>query len=378
MKPKKIIVFAVLIAALLWPTAAFARENFDDRVIMGGTLTLESGETHQGSLVIFGGAVTTEPESIVNGDVVLIGGTVEIGGTVNGNVVGIGGAVRLTETAAVNGDVATVGAALRREDGALVTGQIVNGINIPFSSPTIEDGQIAPLEIPDVPQPPRVTVSANPFVKIIWFFFRTFLYAALAVLVLIFLPKHVDRVAEAALSQPVITAGAGLLTAVLAPLALIVITITIILIPVTILTVIVLAAAWLFGWVALGLEIGRRIAKAINVELAPAIAAGIGTFILLFVLGGFRELIACVGWLPQTLVGLWGLGAVLMTRFGTQHYPINGQEVVESPPEQLSNAAEEEEPKALGSSEEELSDDAIPDDGLNKLADDSQSADSDQ
>jgi len=38
------------------------------------------------------------------------------------------------------------------------------------------------------------------------------------------------------------------------------------------------------------------------------------------VLGGFSELILCVGWLPQALVGLWGLGAVIMTRFGTQEY----------------------------------------------------------
>jgi hypothetical protein len=72
------------------------------------------------------------------------------------------------------------------------------------------------------------------------------------------------------------------------------------------------------------LEVGRRIAKALNIDLAPAIAAGIGTFILVFVLGGFSQAIACIGWLPQTLVGIWGLGAVLMTRFGTQDYEISG------------------------------------------------------
>ena len=55
-------------------------------------------------------------------------------------------------------------------------------------------------------------------------------------------------------------------------------------------------------------------------EWAPAISAGVGTFILFFVFGGFSELIPCIGWIPQTLVGIWGLGAVLMTRFGTQDY----------------------------------------------------------
>ena len=91
----------------------------------------------------------------------------------------------------------------------------------------------------------------------------------------------------------------------------------IILIPVTFVAVLLLIAAWLLGWVALGFEVGRRIANALKIEMAPAISAGIGTFILLFVLGGFTQLVSCIGWLPQTLVGLWGLGAVLMTRFGS-------------------------------------------------------------
>lgn len=340
MKQIKIFMYLVLIVALLWPVTAFARDNYDDRVVFGGTFTLESGETHQGSLAIFGGAVTTEPDSTVNGDVVLIGGTIELGGTVNGNVVGIGGAVRLTEDANVNGDVVTIGATLRREDGAVINGQVVNGMDIPFSTTIpgfVDEGEI----IPPLKPIPEVRVNTNPILEIIWFFFSTFLYAGLAVLLVMFLSTHVERVANAALTQPVITAGAGLLTAVLAPLALIAITITIILIPVTLVAVLLLVAAWLFGWVALGFEVGRRIANALNLELAPAISAGIGTFVLLFVLGGFSQLIPCIGWLPQTLVGLWGLGAVLMTRFGTQKYPTYDQPAVVGAPDRLDAQAPE-------------------------------------
>jgi len=386
MKPIKFTIFVCLILALIWPVTAFAKDNFDDRVVFGGTFTLESGETHLGSLVIFGGAVTTESDSTVNGDVVLIGGTIELGGTVNGNVVGIGGAVRLTETAEINGDVVTIGATLRREDGALITGQVVNGLSIPFTNinPKILDGsQFVPPEIPEVPeipeiiQTPQVTVNTNPILEIIWFFFRTFLYAALAVLLVMFLQTHVTRVANAAITQPVITAGAGLLTAVLAPLALVIITITIILIPVTLVTVLLLAAAWLLGWVALGYEIGRRIGKSLNVEWAPAISAGLGTFILVFVLGGFSKLVPCIGWLPQTLVGLWGLGAVLMTRFGTQEYLSDNQSSVVDATEQLPPALAETEvsgdaePAQTGPAEEG---EPIPDDGLSS-ADDLSSAD---
>jgi hypothetical protein len=341
MKQIKIFIFLVLAIALLFPATAYARDNYDDRVVVGGTFTLESGETHQGSLAVFGGAVTTEPDSTVNGDVVLVGGTVELGGTVNGNVVGIGGAVRLTEDANINGDVVTIGATLRREDGAVIDGQVVNGMDIPFSTTIpniVDEGEII---IPPIPQPPTVVNYTNPFLEIIWFFFRTFLYAALAVLLVMFLSSHIEKVADAAINEPVISAGAGLLTAVLGPLALIAITITIILIPVTLVAVLLLIAAWLFGWVALGFEVGRRIANALKIELAPAISAGIGTLVLLFVLGGINQLIPCIGWIPQTLVGLWGLGAVLMTRFGTQKYPIYDQPAAVRVSDQLDAASPE-------------------------------------
>lgn len=320
MKQLKTTIFILLFIALVFPSGAYAKENRDDRVVFGGTFTLESGETHVGSLVVFGGAVTTEPESVVNGDVVLIGGTVEIGGTVNGNVVGIGGAVRLESEAIVNGDIFTMGATLRREDGASVNGQVINGVDAPFTFTSPDGASGGEIELPALPQTPQVNINANPLLDMIWFTFRIFLYAGLAVLVVMFLSGYVEKVTQAAIAQPVITGAAGLVTAILAPLALVAITITIILIPVTLVAVILLFAAWLLGWVALGLEVGRRVSRSLNMEWAPAISAGVGTLIISFVLGGFKELVPCIGWLPYTLVGLWGLGAVLLTRFGTQVY----------------------------------------------------------
>lgn len=354
MKLQKLFVLAILLVALLWPTAAFAHEPHDDRVVFGGTLTLESGQSQDGSLVIFGGAVTTEPDSTVNGDLVLIGGSVQIGGIVQGNIVGIGGAVRLGSQAVVNGDVFTLGATLRRDDGARVTGQIINGIDTTITAPVPGEDQ-GDFESPVEPQASKVSVNTNPLLKMIWFFFRIFLFAALAVLLVMFLPEPVNRVARAATKQPVITGGAGLLTAVLAPIALVAITITLILIPVTFIVALLLVAAWLLGWVALGLETGRRIAKALNLQWAPAISAGLGTLILSFVLGGFREMLPCPGLIPQVLVGLWGLGAVLLTRFGTQDYlPDEKSEV--APPkkdEHLESASPEALPEAFPEAEKE-------------------------
>ncbi len=314
MKYIKHLIFVLVILALLWPATAYAKEPFDDKVIFGGTFTLESGETLDGNLVVLGGAVTLEPDSVSNGDVVLIGGTVEIGGIVNGNFVGIGGAVRLGERALVNGDLVTIGATLRRADGSRVNGQVVNGLDIPSTFTAPNDVEIHSDHVP------AIDVYVNPMFEVMWFFFRLCIWAALAVLVLMFFTTQTERVANAALSQPLVTGAAGLISAILAPLALITLTITIIMIPVTFVAVLVLVVAWLMGWIALGLEVGGRIAKTLDQEWAPAVSAGIGTFILLFVLSGFNHLVPCVGWLPQTLVGMWGLGAVLLTRFGTQDY----------------------------------------------------------
>jgi len=353
MKYLKLLTYLFVIAALLWPGTAFARDLLDDKVVFGGTYTLTEGETLNGNLVVFGGAVTLETDSTVNGDVVLMGGTVDSQGTINGNMVGIGGVLQLGEAASVNGDLVTIGAALQREAGSEISGDVIQGLSFPYQFNIPSEMQFENV------QPPVIDVSPNLALEVVWFTFRMFIWAALAVLLVIFFYAQIDRVARAALDQPLITGGAGFLTALLAPLALLALAITLILIPVAFVAVVLLGIAWLLGWVALGLEVGRRIAKMLDQEWAPAIAAGVGTLILYFVLAGFDQLVPCVGWLPRALVGMWGLGAVLMTYFGTRDY-LAPSNVVEAPRviEVIEDGQPEPEPVA------EADEDALPEDGL--------------
>ncbi len=360
MKYLKFFAYLFVVMALLWPGTAYARDLLDDKVVFGGTYTLTEGETLNGNLVVFGGAVTLETDSTVNGDVVLMGGTVDCDGTVNGSMVGIGGVLQLGEAAIVQGDLVTIGAALQREAGSEISGDVIQGLSFPFQFNFPSEMQF------DNVQPPTFNVSANPALEVVWFTFRMFIWAALAILLVIFFYAQTDRVARAALDQPLITGGAGLLTALLAPLALIALIITLILIPVAFVAIVLLGIAWLLGWVALGLEVGRRIAKMLNQEWAPAIAAGIGTLILYFVLAGFDQLVPCVGWLPRTLVGLWGLGAVFMTYFGTREYHapssvVEAPKVVEVVDDELPEPVAEVDADALP---EEVSEDTLPENGL--------------
>ena len=51
------------------------------------------------------------------------------------------------------------------------------------------------------------------------------------------------------------------------------------------------------------------------------VAAGVGTFALALVVDSVGTFIYCVGWLVPALIGLFGIGGVILTRFGTQQYP---------------------------------------------------------
>jgi hypothetical protein len=105
----------------------------------------------------------------------------------------------------------------------------------------------------------------------------------------------------------------------MAPIMLVMLAITVILIPVSLLAAIVLVVATAFGWIAVGYEVGRRVAQAFQWVLQPAVSAGLGTLLLTFVIGAVSW-VPCVGWIAFPLVGSLGLGAVLLTRFGSQDY----------------------------------------------------------
>jgi hypothetical protein len=69
--------------------------------------------------------------------------------------------------------------------------------------------------------------------------------------------------------------------------------------------------------VALGQEVGERFTKAINQEWSPVLTIGFGTFLLVLA-GGVIGLIPCLGGIALFLLGVIGIGASVMTLFGTR------------------------------------------------------------
>lgn len=303
----------VLVLALALPTTAFAAEPAQGQLVMGGTFTLEEGETLHGDLVVFGGSVDLEAGSVVQGDVLLLGGTAEIDGEITGELALLGGNADLGATAVIEGNIVSLGGGLRQAEGAEIGGDVVSAdeFSFPFE-----------IDIPSVttfPRPFGFGFRFNPVWDLVWFGFRSLLIAALAVLVVSFWPDPTERSARAVVSQPLLSGGLGLLTFIAGPILLLVLAITIILSPVSLLAFVLLVVAAVFGWIVIGTEVGKRLAAAFTWEMHPAASAGIGTLGMSLVVGGIG-LIPCVGWLATFVVAAVGLGAVLLTRFGTREY----------------------------------------------------------
>ncbi len=305
------LIILVLVSLALPSSTALAKDLRAGKVVFGGSYRLESGQTLNGDLVIFGAAVTLEQDSVVNGSVILFGANLEANGDIKSDVVGLGGLITLSDSATVEGDCLLLGAHMDQANGAQVEGDVTDITKAPFS-----------VTLPGEVKIPRSNINIFPDVNFVWIVLKIFLWAALATLVALFAPRATGRVAQASIQQPLVAAGLGLLTVVLAiPVALVLI-ITIILSPLGLFTLLLLGLCWAFGMISIGMEIGKRFATLVKREWADPVSAALGTFFLMLVLNGTNEVIPCIGWMFPAVVGVIGLGAVLMTRFGTQTYPL--------------------------------------------------------
>jgi hypothetical protein len=250
----------------------------------------------------------------------VFGGSLVVNGQVTGDVAVTGGSITIGSSAHIHGNLATVGASLDRADGSQIDGQIYNTATSWVGSGINGQNPVPPVVTPLAPVVPRINFNFNPFLAVVNAFGQALGLAVLAMLVMLFLAPHADRVAHAVIAQPLTAGGLGLLTLIVSPFALVLLVITLILIPVAVVVVVALVVAGIFGWIAIGYEIGQRFTLAIHQEWHPAFSAGLGVFALTLVSSALTGIpvLNCVGWLGPFLLGLAGLGAVIMSRFGTQ------------------------------------------------------------
>jgi hypothetical protein len=311
------LVALVLLMAL--PVTAFAGGQYDGRVVLGGNFVLESGDVLDGDLAVIGGQATLEAGSRVHGSVFLVGGNLVAYGEISGDMALVGGNANLGPNAVVGGDLVTFGGNVNRS-GAIIEGEVISSdeLNIPMNFDWTANWDGLPMAFGGYGRSFEGRVLA--------YLFQSFMLAALAVLVLMFWPKQTRVVSDTLVEQPLIAGALGLLTVIVAPILFLLLIVTICLAVVGVVGVVVMIVAWILGLIAIGLEVGQRLAKASNQDWQPVLAGGMGTLIVSLVANGIG-FIPCVGWLAPFLLGAVGLGAVIMTRFGTRHYGLENPEV---------------------------------------------------
>jgi hypothetical protein len=310
-----IILFTILTITLVALTGCTnLTATRDDRIILGESYTLENGRILNGDLNVIGGVVVIEETASVNGNVFVLGGLVTIDGTITGDLTAIGGTVNLSETATLEGDLISPVSFININPNARVLGEridqwILPGINLQQFT------NLAPQ-----PVPVRTFALLPILTRIGKFLAMTLLMAGLAALLLLIMPKPTERMTQALIAAPWHLLGYGALTSLVMASALVLI-ITICLIPVIAILGLVFALAVLVGWLALGYELGRRIASTIfNASWHPVLAAVVGNLVL-YIMASALRLVPCLGGFLVFIIMLFALGMAVATLFGTYPYP---------------------------------------------------------
>jgi hypothetical protein len=271
---------------------------------------IQSGARVQRDVVSFGGDVVIEKDVRVTGDVVVFGGNVDIAGQVGHRVTVLGGSLVLEPTAVIQDDVNISGGLLDQKEGAVVQGRIIRG-------QTFSSGRVGIV-------PPAAVGGgiAGAVTGLVFGFIRNIIYAlalaALGALTVVFMPRQTRQVSDTAQKSAMESMGVGCLTVFVGLTLGILLIVTLCGIPFGLLVLLSLVVAWIFGWIALGRMTGEKVLEAIKVrEILPIVAVVVGILVLTIV-----SFVPVIGWLVGLFIGLLGLGAVVLTRFGTRPYPM--------------------------------------------------------
>jgi cytoskeletal protein CcmA (bactofilin family) len=306
MKRIVLVIFLLSLVLFAFPQPVSAQGPSGDKVVVGDSFTLTSGQTLSGNLIILGGVANLEKDSTVEGAIILTGGAINIQGKVEGNINAIGSAITLGDTAVVDGDITYVGGSITKSDSARVHGDITasnpQNFNIPLP---INPGNIDK----------NTGINFQPIGNVLWAIFQIIAIAALALMATLLLPRQTMYLAETITTQPLTALGVGLLSLAGGLVAIVLLAITLILIPFSLLALVVFVIALVYGWIAFGLEAGKRLASLFKATWAPPVSAAIGSLVITSLAACFA-LIPCAGWVLIFLAAMFGLGAVVMTRFG--------------------------------------------------------------
>src|SRR6266702_1964360 len=229
-------------------------------------------------------------ENIVIGSKEIVCGDVtSFGGQIFGNLTLFGGTIALNGIEQIHGHITLYGTRELNAQSKQLEGTIDHEQNRSF--------------------PGRMDEFTFPFWSlVVW----TILGIALSSL----LPEHVMFVRTTVTTKTRRSIIIGLLSIVLAPAVLAVLVALILPIPLALILGLGLIAAWILGTVAISWTIGDYILRAVAPKYNTRLIDVVVGLTVLVLVGS----IPYIGWLISIGVGLLGLGAVFLSRFGTRLY----------------------------------------------------------
>ena len=310
------------------------RVTSDAQVIVGKSHEIGADEVARDA-VVFGGPLTIYGKVV--GDATALGGDVTVAGEVTGSVVAVGGSVKLQDEAEVLGDVVAVGGGVERADGAEVMGEVVEVDfmpNLRFDGPgLIFRGRSGGGEL-DLDELTPIHIATT----FMWAGFRLVVVALLAALVMLLARSPLGRVARRSAREPWKSGLVGLVSQILVlPLLIMVVLILcisiigiplLLLVPFACLALVLIA---FMGFCAVCWNVGQFLCNRFGWSLGSPyleLILGIAAVQIWTVVGHLLD----VGWGPLWFFGAmlciigamlqyaaWtiGLGAAVLTRFGS-------------------------------------------------------------
>lgn len=255
----------------------------------------------------FGGIIVIEPKEVMCGDITSFGGKVEIKGEIQGNVTAFNSNVIIDGD--VNGDITLFGGTITLHKGSQVYGHI----DLYGASEQKEQGTQVEGNITDHTRHNWFLGRPGEFSFPFW---SMLAWVVLGIVLITLLPEHVMFVRTTAATKTRRSLIIGLLSILLAPAVLVVLIALILPIPLAIILALGLLAAWALGTVAIGWIVGERIMQAVAPQHKRRLVDVVVGLAVLVLVGSLPY----IGWLVTIGVGLLGLGAVFLSRFGTRLY----------------------------------------------------------
>ena len=279
-------------------------ETYSSQFMVGDVYVLKKHEQIDGNLVGIGTTLVIEDGATVMGDISLIGSQMEVFGHVTGDINVFAGTTYVHKTAIITGSINQIAHQINIEPGAQISGEI-NTFAFPAQSSI---GETWKLE--------NVLGWLQPAGWIAFQLIRNLFLVLITVLIIFLFKMPTLRVARCIKKHIAVSWGAGLLVMVAAPIVSLFLIITICLSPIGLILILALLITGIWGWAGMSFVIGDNLTRWLRLDWPEEAQVAVGA-VMLGLASTLLAFLPGVGFMVSAIVSAFGLGGVVLSKFGT-------------------------------------------------------------